>query len=734
VRTGKGRGPQDACRAETPAVRRRAWIHLSRLVHLCFPAQEPVSFAPPATWQQSARSDCVEGGNACEIRRSSIEETLFRPFSDSPLFAPLKKAEAVPDLPAPSPKKAEKRREFNLTFHESCVMGDTGIELRDVSSEPHSHRALSFHALVTAEVSRILDVPREGIIFEAIDEWEEQYTAILLSFSQVHLQAPSLDVIRQLVLQVYNRNGSELAGGALQRAEDAAIILSESSRPKIRIYLRELLQEIVGADFCSNNPSATSSQRSLVAHSSALAASEHTKRPHPLHQSDAGLNGSLEYANPDPFIPKLSMDLSRLPPGPLDLQLFDSDDDDWDAPEIAEGRAENRFSTPQMQSWGDLLDHYEGSIEEEAMFWDVLQTCEDGPPAMNAAEIWASSSGCGLRNSELSAYIGTPNSKLACLREEESDMNALSPSNCDQTGSFSKTYSNVTHAVAPRVLAVSPVVTCSSSPALFDDSTRVKPRSPRPAIPSVDDVVLSLQIERERQEQERAREKEEQLVEAMARQMEQSRQKRNIDWNVNVSNVRRTPEVSHSHIFTQRGFHEDRFHSSSTCMTTDYTRYNEFSGISRLTYNDEVPPMFTYSDEAANSGMTRNVLGSRADAKSRIAQPSSLMNDTSCFAIYSVTRGADSLARARTMSHDDPKMIEGDGRGGRLHTYTSSEFDNGRSFESGQHAYEPQAGDMLCGGANEVRADRETMRDVLRSSALQRAVLRQLHEELSEKP
>ena len=487
------------------------------------------------------------------VARLGVEETLFR---SSPVTAPIPPVEVVPIMPNPLSGLEMVKTENSVKFHEACVIDDAGAESRNVTSEPHSPPALCFHALVVADVCRILEIRREAVLLESLDAWGDQYASILLSFSQRHLWRSSLNVIRQLVMQVFNRSSDlHRDGSSLQRAQDAAMILGENSRPKVRIYLREHLQDLVGGDFCTNNSSLSSSQRSTVVHasiSSSIISAEHSARSRPVNKNQApagarDLNGSLDsYANPDTST------------WMLDLQIFDSseeeateafsdEDEDKGQYEDEETRrddlvASNLFPSPPLTpSLSKLLDLRNESAEEAVMYMDVLQKCTELECAEveQQCRVGDDRESSLLDHSECLFAIGTPKwnampslqsrapvSRISTLaratpgkhRGEDGAIavamgcpfsNKLGPN-----GSFNQGQQSMT----PRVLVVSPVISASPSPVHKPFVDGVKTSLPDSGFTSISGV-LSLRRERTRQERDR---REEEDLATIDREMERA--------------------------------------------------------------------------------------------------------------------------------------------------------------------------------------------------------------------
>ena len=141
-----------------------------------------------------------------------------------------------------------------IKFHHSTAIEDTGAVTQSVTSEPHSILALAFHRHVQVDVSSCLcskglAIRPEAVLVEQLEPGEDdQKTTALISFVQEEL-TPShstADVARLLVSLVYGRT-SELKshGGALCTCDHAAMVIGQGrSGRKVRVYLKTPLREI----------------------------------------------------------------------------------------------------------------------------------------------------------------------------------------------------------------------------------------------------------------------------------------------------------------------------------------------------------------------------------------------------------------------------------------------------------------------------------------------------------
>ena len=141
-----------------------------------------------------------------------------------------------------------------IKFHHSTAIGDTGAVTQSVTSEPHSMLALAFHRHVQVDVSSCLcskgfAIRPEAVLVEQLEPWEDdQKTTALISFVQEELTPPhsTADVARLLVSLVYGRT-SELKshGGAFCTCDHAAMVIGQGrSGRKVRVYLMTPLREI----------------------------------------------------------------------------------------------------------------------------------------------------------------------------------------------------------------------------------------------------------------------------------------------------------------------------------------------------------------------------------------------------------------------------------------------------------------------------------------------------------
>ncbi len=346
-------------------------------------------------------------------RRLSLEETLF----------------SVPDLISesslPDIARGKSGELCTVKFFESLIRGDLGTVTKHVHSEPHAPQALSFHARVVADLSMCLRVPPEAVIFEQMDPWKEQCMSILISFAEAFLRGTTnVDVVRKLVSKVYDRHSDLYAAGrSLEHAEDAAMILCQANTRKVRIYLGCDFAEMVGADLlstASKNPSLTSSLRSAVLQngalntsSAALSSNEHSPGRR-LVSHGAVWNDSIESHNPRT--------------GPSDLQVMSPSDDEEDLRQSdgADYAANEKRPTDTSERRGLSLQ----SDEYSEIYVDVpLQTCavlpvtkdeephtqsyKDPAPADSKIDFFGLAGG-------VYSIIGTPKSRATKWQEEYS--------------------------------------------------------------------------------------------------------------------------------------------------------------------------------------------------------------------------------------------------------------------------------------------------------------------------